>query len=101
VTSGSQVGSWDVWPYRFQAIGAIVALAETGTPMSDTNVNKSRASSSAACKGGAGGIWFLGFIGALCYYLHTHSGTFWLVFLAFMKSVVWPAFVVYHVLTLK
>ena len=46
-------------------------------------------------------VGFLGFIGALCYYLHTHSGTFWLVFLAFMKSVVWPAFVVYHVLTLK
>jgi hypothetical protein len=42
----------------------------------------------------------LGFIGALCYYLHTHSGTFWLVLLAFMKAVVWPAFVVYYVLTL-
>ena len=38
---------------------------------------------------------------ALSYYLHTHSGTFWLVLLAFMKSVVWPAFVVYHVLTLR
>jgi hypothetical protein len=69
--------------------------------MSDANVSKARASSSAASKGGAGGIWFLGFIGALCYYLHTHSGTFWLVLLAFMKAVVWPAFVVYHVLTLK
>jgi len=69
--------------------------------MSDTSVNSQRGSSSAACKGGAGGIWFLGFIGALCYYLHTHSGTFWLVLLAFMKAVVWPAFVVYHVLTLK
>jgi len=33
--------------------------------------------------------------------LHTHSGTFWLVLLAFMKAVVWPAFVVYHVLTLR
>ena len=52
-------------------------------------------------KVGLGGIWFLGFIGALCYYLHTHSGTFWLVLLAFMKAVVWPAFVVFHVLTLK
>ena len=50
---------------------------------------------------GAGGIWFLGFIGALVYYLHFHSGTFWLVVLAFLKSVVWPAFVVYHVLVLK
>ena len=69
--------------------------------MSDASGSKPRASSSAACKGGAGGVWFLGFIGALSYYLHTHSGTFWLVVLAFMKAVVWPAFVVYHVLTLR
>ena len=48
-----------------------------------------------------GGIWFLGFIGALVYYIHFHSGTFWLVVLAFLKSLVWPAFVVYHVLLLK
>jgi hypothetical protein len=51
--------------------------------------------------GGAGGIWFLGFIGSLVYYLHTHSGTLWLVLLAIMKAVVWPAFLVYHLLTLK
>jgi hypothetical protein len=57
--------------------------------------------SRAAASGGAGGIWFLGFIGALVYYIHYHSGTFWLVVLAFLKSVVWPAFVVYHVLQLK
>jgi len=71
-----------------------------GSLMNDTIDKKSRANSGAACKGGAGGIWVLGFIGALCFYLHTHSGTFWLVLLSFMKSVVWPAFVVYHVLTL-
>jgi len=46
-------------------------------------------------------MWFLGFIGALVYYIHYHSGTFWLVVLAFLKSFVWPAFVVYHVLQLK
>jgi hypothetical protein len=50
--------------------------------------------------GGASGIWCLGFLGALVYYLHTHSGTFWLVVLAFLKALVWPAFVVYHVLQL-
>ncbi len=54
-----------------------------------------------ANKGGAGGIWFLGFIGALVYYLHTHSGTFWLVVLALLKALVWPAFLVYHLLMLK
>ena len=69
--------------------------------MNDTTENDPRASSNTAFKGGAGGIWLLGFIGALCYYLHTHSGTFWLVVLALMKSVFWPAFVVYHVLSLK
>ena len=55
----------------------------------------------AVTNSGAGGIWFLGFIGALVYYLHFHSGTFWLVVLAFLKAVVWPAFVVYQVLALK
>ena len=44
------------------------------------------------------GIWFLGFIGAVVYYLHVHSGTFWLVILAFLKALVWPAFLVYHLL---
>jgi len=51
-----------------------------------------------AKNGGAGGIWFLGFIGALAYYLHVHSGTFWLVILATLKAIVWPAFLVYHLL---
>jgi hypothetical protein len=50
--------------------------------------------------GGMGGLWFLGFIGALVYYIHYHSGTVWLVILAFLKSLVWPAYVVYHILQL-
>ncbi|HUD06611.1 MAG TPA: hypothetical protein VMR34_01870 [Candidatus Saccharimonadales bacterium] len=49
-------------------------------------------------KGGGSGVWFLGFVGALVYYLHIHSGTFWLVILAFLKALVWPAFLVYHLL---
>jgi hypothetical protein len=49
-------------------------------------------------KGGGKCIWFLGFIGALVYYLHVHSGNFWLVILAFLKAIVWPAFLVYHLL---
>lgn len=54
-----------------------------------------------AARGSAGGIWFLGFLGALVYYLHTHSGTFWLVLLAFLKAFVWPAFLVYHLLGVR
>ena len=69
--------------------------------MIDTTEDKPRARRNATRNGGAGGIWLLGFIGAFCYYLHTHSGTFWLVLVALMKSVVWPAFVVYHILSLS
>ena len=48
--------------------------------------------------GGSSSVWFMGFIGALVYYLHVHSGTFWLVILAFLKAIVWPAILVYHLL---
>jgi len=49
-------------------------------------------------KGGTGGIWFLGFIGALVYFLHFHSGTFWLVVLAVLKAAFWPAYLVYYLM---
>ena len=49
-------------------------------------------------KGGTGGIWFLGFVGALVYYLHFRSGTFWLVIWAIIKALLWPAFLVYRLL---
>ena len=62
------------------------------------NINFNNKSKHVAKAGGAGGLWFLGFIGALVYYLHVHSGTFWLVILAFLKAIVWPAFLVYHLL---
>ncbi len=65
-----------------------------------TTNDQVRARGRAASNGGAGGLWFVGFIGALVYYLHFHSGSFWLVVLAFLKATVWPAFVVYHVLQL-
>ena len=64
---------------------------------SETMAEKGKASGAR----GAGGVWFLGFVGALVYYIHTHSGTIWLVLIAIMKSVVWPAFLVYHLLGLK
>ena len=53
-----------------------------------TDTDGRRGNKSVANKGGAGGLWFLGFIGALIYYLHTHSGTFWLVALAILKALV-------------
>lgn len=49
--------------------------------------------------GGPGGaVYFFGFIGALVFYIHVHSGTFWLVVLAFLKAIVWPALLIYHLL---
>lgn len=53
-----------------------------------------RRSGCGACAGGAYG---LGFIGALVYYLSTATG-FWLGVLGVLKSIVWPAFLVYEVL---
>ena len=46
--------------------------------------------------GGYGGLWFLGFLGTLVYFLHFHSGSFWLVVLAFWKAIFWPAYLVYY-----
>jgi hypothetical protein len=47
-------------------------------------------------KGGSGSIYFVGFIGALIYFIHFHSGTIWLVIIAIFKSLFWPAYLVYH-----
>ena len=42
-----------------------------------------------------GGGWFLGFVGALIYFLQ-HASTFWLGIVGFLKAIVWPAYLVYH-----
>jgi hypothetical protein len=41
-------------------------------------------------------VYMLGMIGASVYYIHFHSGTFWLVILAVLKAIIWPALLVYH-----
>lgn len=46
---------------------------------------------------GAGGFYFLGFIGALVYYVTT-APSFWDAFLGFFKAIFWPAFLVHGVL---
>lgn len=45
----------------------------------------------------AGPVYFFGLIGALVYYLQVANG-FWSVILAFLKSLVWPAFITHDVL---
>lgn len=52
-----------------------------------------------ASSGGAGGAYFLGMIGAAVYYLHTSYG-FGSSIAALLKALVWPAFLVYHLLGL-
>lgn len=47
--------------------------------------------------GAAGGLYFVGFIGASVYYISVASG-FWLGVLGFLKATVWPAFLVYGLL---
>lgn len=51
-------------------------------------------------KGSMGGqVYGLGIIGAAVYYLHTTVG-FWPSVVALLKALVWPAFLVYHLLGL-
>lgn len=45
--------------------------------------------------GPVGFALFLGFVGALIYFVNMADG-FWGVILAFLKAIVWPAFVVYY-----
>jgi hypothetical protein len=43
---------------------------------------------------GTGAGYFLGFLGAFLYYIHTAT-SFWMGLLGFLKALVWPAFLVY------
>ena len=48
-------------------------------------------------QGAAGGVYGLGFIGSLFYFL-PHATTFWAVVLGILKSLAWPAFLVFNLL---
>lgn len=43
---------------------------------------------------------FVAYIGAAIYFVSTTNGAFWAVIGALLKAIVWPGFVVYHVLQL-
>ncbi|MFH1591117.1 MAG: hypothetical protein ABIC95_04265 [archaeon] len=49
------------------------------------------------CSGTGGCSYFLGFIGALVYYIGTAEG-FWIGVLGVLKAIVWPAFLVFELL---
>ena len=48
--------------------------------------------------GGGNAVYGLGLIGALVYYIVAADG-FWSVILGILKALVWPAFLVYDLLT--
>jgi hypothetical protein len=49
-------------------------------------------------RGGGGALYFVGFIGALVYFLRVADG-FWDGVLGVLKSFVWPAILVYDLFT--
>jgi hypothetical protein len=58
--------------------------------MEDKNKNNTKGN-----QGVAGGIYGLGWIGALVYYISYATG-FWDGVIGFLKALVWPAFLVYE-----
>ena len=49
------------------------------------------------CKGSGSAVYGLGFLGSAIYYISTATG-FWMGVLGLLKSIVWPAFLVYELL---
>ncbi len=52
---------------------------------------KIQENASSAC-----GIYFLGFIGYVAYFI-SHATGFWVGVLGFLKAIIWPVFIVYRV----
>jgi hypothetical protein len=45
-----------------------------------------------------GFIFLLAYIGAAIYFVSESNGTFWAVVLGLLQAIVWPVYVVFHVL---
>jgi hypothetical protein len=61
--------------------------------------NESRPYKSGRCHAACGGVYGLGFIGALVYFVQ-HATSFWIGVLGVGKAIVWPAILVYRALDL-
>lgn len=48
--------------------------------------------------GQCGFMLFLAYIGAAIYFIQQSGGGFWEVILGLLKAIVWPVYVIYHVL---
>ena len=58
---------------------------------------KDKSSKSSTTHGTAGALYFVGFIGALVYWMQAAVG-FGAVVTGFLKALVWPAYIVYKLL---
>lgn len=47
-----------------------------------------------------GFVFLLAYVGAAIYFISVSDGRFWGVVLGLLQAIVWPAYVVYHVLLL-
>jgi hypothetical protein len=47
-----------------------------------------------------GFVLLLAYVGAAIYFVSESDGTFWRVVLALLQAIVWPVYVVFHVLRL-
>lgn len=47
--------------------------------------------------GPTGALYFLGFVGAVVYFIR-HADSFWAGVLGFLKALIWPAFLIYKLL---
>jgi len=48
--------------------------------------------------GPSGFVFLLAYIGAAIYFVSESDGTFWGVVLGLLQAIVWPVYVIYHVL---
>ncbi|HYI32155.1 MAG TPA: hypothetical protein VEX88_01695 [Glaciibacter sp.] len=48
--------------------------------------------------GSWGLFWLLAYIGAAIYFISVSDGVFWGVIVGLLQAIVWPAYVMYHVL---
>jgi hypothetical protein len=48
--------------------------------------------------GSWGFFWLLAYIGAAIYFVSNSDGSFWGVIRGLLQAVVWPAYVIFHVL---
>ena len=55
---------------------------------------------SVARDGQWGFVWLLAYVGAAIYFISVSDGSFWRVVLGLLQAIVWPVYVVYHLLKL-